>query len=60
MWEITVKLRPIPSSAANPQGSREGIAMDLEKYGHVQYVDIRELDTPEQMQIGGTNDTHRK
>ena len=54
MWEITVKLRPIPSSADNPQGSREGIAMDLEKYGHVQYVEIRELDTPEQMQIGGT------
>ena len=23
MWEITVKLRPVPSSAANPQGSRE-------------------------------------
>lgn len=60
MWEITVKLRPIPSSASNPQGSREGIAMDLEKYGHVQYVEIRETDTPEQMQIGGTNDTHRK
>lgn len=60
MWEITVKLRPIPSSADNPQGSREGIAMDLEKYGHVQYVEIREADAPEQMQIGGTNDTHRK
>ena len=54
MWEITVKLRPIPSSAANPQGSREGIAMDLEKYGHVQYVEIRETGTPEQMQIGGS------
>lgn len=54
MWEITVKLRPVPSSAADPQGSREGIAMNLEKYGHVQYVEIRELDTPEQMQIGGT------
>ena len=53
MWEITVKLRPIPSSAQNPQGSREGIAMDLEKYGHVQYVEIREMDTAEQMQIGG-------
>lgn len=54
MWEITVKLRPIPSSAANPQGSREGIAMDLEKCGHVQYVEIREMDTAEQMQIGGS------
>lgn len=60
MWEITVKLRPIPSSAQNPQGSRESVAMDLEKYGHVQYVEIRETDTPEQMKIGGTNDTHRK
>lgn len=60
MWEIIAKLRPIPSSAASPQGSREGIAMDLEKYGRVQYVEIRETDTPEQMQIGGTNDTHRK
>lgn len=60
MWEIIAKLRPIPSSAANPQGSREGIAMDLEKYGYVQYVEIRETDTTEQMQIGGTNDTHRK
>lgn len=60
MWEITVKLRPIPSSAQNPQGSRESIAMDLEKYGHVQYVEIQETDTPEQMKIGGTNDTHRK
>lgn len=54
MWEIIAKLRPIPSSAANPQGSREGIAMDLEKYGHVQYVEVRETDAPEQMQIGGT------
>lgn len=54
MREITVKLRPTPSSAANPQGSREGIAMDLEKYGYVQYVEIRETDTPEQMQIGGS------
>lgn len=54
MWEIIAKLRPIPSSASNSQGSREGIAMDLEKYGYVQYVEIRELDTPEQMQIGGT------
>lgn len=53
MWEITVTLHPIPSSASNPQGSREGIAMDLEKYGHVQYVEIREMDTAEQMQIGG-------
>lgn len=60
MWEIIAKLRPIPSSAANPQGSREGISMDLEKYGHVQHVEIRETDAPEQMQIGGTNDTHRK
>lgn len=60
MWEITVKLRPIPSGAQNPQGSRESIAMDLEKYGHVQCVEIRETDTTEQMQIGGTNDTHRK
>ena len=60
MWEITVKLRPIPSSAQNPQGSRESIAMDLEKHGHVQCVEIRETDTTEQMQIGGTNDTHRK
>lgn len=60
MWEITVKLRPIPSSAANPQGSREGIAMDLEKYGHVQYVEIRETDTPEQMQIGGAYDINRQ
>lgn len=60
MWEIIAKLRPIPSSAANPQGSREGIAMDLEKYGHVQCVEILETDTPERMQIGGTNDTHRK
>lgn len=54
MWEIIAKLRPIPSSAANPQGSREGIAMDLEKYGYVQYVEIRETDTTEQMQIGGS------
>lgn len=54
MWEIIVKLRPIPSSAQNPQGTREGIAMDLEKYGYVQYVEIRETDAPEQMQIGGT------
>lgn len=54
MWEITVKLRPIPSSAQNPQGSRESIAMDLEKYGHVQCVEIREMDTAEQMQIGGS------
>lgn len=54
MWEIIAKLRPIPSSAANPQGSREGIAMDLEKYGHVRYVEIRETDTPEQMKIGGS------
>lgn len=54
MWEITVKLRPIPSSAQNPQGSRESIAMDLERYGHVQYVEIRETAAPEQMQIGGT------
>lgn len=54
MWEIIAKLRPIPSSAANPQGSREGIAMDLEKYGYVQHVEIRETDTPEQMKIGGT------
>ena len=54
MWEITVKLRPIPSSAANLQGSREGIAMDLEKYGYVQYVEIRETDNLEQMQIGGS------
>lgn len=53
MWEIIAKLRPIPSSAKNPQGSRESIAMDLEKYGHVQYVEIREMDTAEQMQIGG-------
>lgn len=60
MWEIIAKLRPIPSSATNPQGSREGIAMDLEKYGYVQYVEIREADAPEQMKIGGTNDTHRK
>lgn len=54
MWEIIAKLRPIPSSAANPKGSREGIAMDLEKYGYVQYVEIWEADAPEQMQIGGT------
>lgn len=54
MWEVLAKLRPIPSSASNPQGSREGIAMDLEKYGHVQYVEIQETDTPEQMKIGGT------
>lgn len=54
MWEIIVKLRPIPFSAKNPQGSRESIAMDLEKYGHVQYVEIRETNTPEQMKIGGT------
>lgn len=54
MWEIIVKLRPIPSSAQNPQGSRESISMDLEKYGHVQYVEIREMDTAEQMQIGGS------
>ncbi len=54
MWEVIVRLRPIPSSTSNPQGSREGIAMDLEKYGHVQYVEIRELDTHEQMKIGGT------
>lgn len=60
MWEITVKLRPIPSSARNPRGSREGIAMDLEKYGHVQYVEIRETDTPEQMQIGGDYDINRQ
>lgn len=60
MWEIIVKLRPIPSSAQNPQGSRESIAMDLEKHGYVQHVEIRETDAPEQMQIGGTNDTHRK
>lgn len=60
MWEITVKLRPIPSSAQNPQGSRESIAMDLEKYGHVRYVEIREMDTAEQMQIGGKNDFIRK
>ena len=60
MWEITVNLRPIPSSAQNPQGSRESIAMDLERYGHVQYVGIRETAAPEQMQIGGPNDTHRK
>lgn len=53
MWEVIAKLRPIPSSAANPKGSREGIAMDLEKYGHVQCVKIREMDTAEQMQIGG-------
>ena len=59
MWEITVKLRPIPSSAANPQRSREGIAMDLAKYGYVLYVEIRGPDAPEQMQIGGPNDTHR-
>lgn len=45
MWEITVKLRPIPSSARNPRGSRDG---------HVQYVEIRETGTPEQMQIGGS------
>ena len=60
MWDITVKLRPIPSSARNPQGSRESIAMDLEKYGHVQYVEISEMDTAEQMQIGGKNDFIRK
>lgn len=53
MWEITVKLRPIPSSARNPRGSRESIAMDLEKYGHVQDVEIREMDTAERTQIGG-------
>lgn len=35
MWEITVKLRPIPSSAENPEGTREAIACDLEKYGTV-------------------------
>ena len=64
MWEITVKLRPIPSSAQNPQGSWERTQKQidylLEKYGHVQCVEIRETDTTEQMQIGGTNDTHRK
>ena len=60
MWEIIAKLRPIPSSARNPRGSREGIAMDLEKYGYVQYVEIREADAPERMKIGGTNDTYRK
>lgn len=53
-WEIIAKLCPIPASAQNPQGTREGIAMDLEKYGYVQYVEIRETDTPEQMQIGGS------
>lgn len=54
MWEIIAKLCPIPAGAQNPQGTREGIAMDLEKYGHVQYVEIRETDNPEQMQIGGS------
>ena len=29
MWEITVKLRPIPSSVENPEGTREEIACDL-------------------------------
>lgn len=60
MWEIIAKLCLIPASAQNPQGTREGIAMDLEKYGHVQYVEIRETDAPEHMQIGGTHDTKRK
>ena len=35
MWEIIVKLRPIPSSVENPEGTREAIACDLEKYGTV-------------------------
>ena len=55
MWEITVKLRPIPSSVENPEGTREAIACDLEKDGTVRYVDIKvSAFTPEQLKLEET------
>ena len=55
MWEITVKLRPIPSSLENPEGTREAIACDLEKYGTVRYVDIKDSAfKPEQIKLEET------
>lgn len=52
MWEIIVKLRPIPSSVEDPKGTREAIACDLEKYGTVRYVDIKDSAfKPEQMKM---------
>lgn len=55
MWEITVKLRPIPSSVENPEGTREAIACDLEKYGTVHYVDIKDSAfKPEQIKLEET------
>ena len=54
MWEITVKLRPIPSSVENPEGTREEIACDLE-YGTVRYVDIKDSAfKPEQIKLEET------
>ena len=55
MWEITVKLRPIPSSVENPEGTREEIACELEKYGTVRYVDIKDSAfKPEQIKLEET------
>lgn len=55
MWEITVKLRPIPSSVENPEGTRMAIACDLEKYGPVYHLDIKDSAfKPEQMKLEET------
>ena len=55
MWEIAVAPRPVPSSVGDPDGTREEIACDLEKYGTVRYVDIKDSAfKPEQIKLEET------
>ena len=46
MLRITIELR---GSSEDAQGIKERLAMDLERYGDVRVVEVREIDGHQQM-----------
>ena len=49
MLEIVVRL-DVPIGT-DPQGIKELLAMDFEKYGNVRIVSVTEVDKPEQLSL---------
>lgn len=54
MMRITVELR---GEVDDAQGIKEKLAMDLERYGDVRVVEVKEFGT-EQIRIGAEDDEH--
>lgn len=53
-YEITIRIRDTAADP-DPQGLKELLAADFEKYGNVHILSVRALpeDQPRQMKIGG-------